>query len=101
MTRAMMIAAATMMAFGAGAADARPAKAKSKGTSAERAATAQLNQQQLAALNTGTPMTSPGMGSGAMAPASPPTMAPTPDPMTPATTPDPMTPTPPTTPPQL
>lgn len=64
MTRTMLIAAAAMVAITAGAADARPAKADKQGMS-QHSATRQLNEQQLASINNGTP----GMSSPAAAPA--------------------------------
>lgn len=86
----VMIAAAAIAVLATGTANAAPKKhMKSQPTSAERAATRQLNEQQLAAATTGQPAGPRGGGAapstGAM-PAPADTMAPSPapDPMTPA-----------------
>ena len=95
----LMIAAAAMAVLATGAANAAPKKhMKSQPTSAERAATRQLNEQQLAAATTGQPAMS--MHSNASPPAQGAMPAPMPgDNMTPPAA-DNMTSTPLSPPPQ-
>lgn len=72
MTRTILMAATAMLAMTAGAVDAKPMKGK--GASSQVAATRQLNEQQLASINNGTPgmassatMPNRGMNDGGMA----------------------------------
>ena len=87
----LMIAAAAMAVLATGTANAAPKKhIKSQPTSAERAATRQLNEQQLAAASTGQP-------AGPMRSDAPPALGAMPPPadnMAPPPAPDAMTPAP-------